>query len=70
MFQHLVNCAEMFEHSHDTHVESVLGDLVLDSGNWRYFLHFHICLLCVHHNVFSYSGTLSEQMVIIQVSEV
>jgi hypothetical protein len=36
---------------------------VLNSSNWRYFFHFHICLICGHHNVFSYSDTLSQEMV-------
>jgi len=52
----------MYGHSQDMCVESVLGETVLDSGNWRYFLHFRICLLCAHHNLFSYSGILSQQM--------
>jgi hypothetical protein len=47
----------------DMHVESVLRETVLNSSNWRYFLHFHICLMCVYDNVCSYSGTLSQQMV-------
>jgi hypothetical protein len=47
----------------DMRVESVLRETVL-SSNWRYFLHSQICLICVHHNVLSCSGTLSQQMVI------
>jgi len=62
---------EMSEQSLDTRVESVLGETVLDSSSEGFFLlHFQICLICVQHNLFFYSGTLSEQMGNIQDSGV
>lgn len=45
----------MHEHSHDMHVGSVLGEIALDSSKRRYILNFQICLICEHHNVFSYT---------------
>jgi len=49
----------MNEHSHDMHVGSVLGEIVLDISKRRHILHFQICLMFVYHKVFLYFGTLS-----------
>jgi hypothetical protein len=46
----------MNEHSNDMHVGSVRGEIVLDISKRRYILHFQICLICVHHNVFSFGN--------------
>jgi hypothetical protein len=44
--------------SHDMHVGSVLRDMFLAISKRSYILHFQNCFICVHHNVFSYFGTL------------
>jgi hypothetical protein len=62
LFQHLVRWAEILGHSYHMHVESVLGEIVLDSCNGRYFLHFQICLIFVHHNLFCCYVTFKQQM--------